>query len=157
MKTSIFNAADTVRLLIWDCGSVNASHRVSEWHTDSKRFIETANVTSRSVNASHRVGECPTAAAGYRGVSRRCQELPEQPRPDGQIKTDKLQMRGLLLLLSWQIPARFVYVFVSAYPRQQQNFAHFLSLSVEMIYPGVKVAWKQGRGRGGGGWWRWRG
>ena len=33
--------------------------------------------------------------------------------PDGQIKTDRLQMRGLLLLLSWRIPARFIYLFTS--------------------------------------------
>lgn len=39
---------------------------------------------------------------------------PEYVKPDldGQITTDKLQMRGLLLLLSWHIPARFVYVIV---------------------------------------------
>lgn len=43
------------------------------------------------------------------GTSSSLEEMKQDP--DGQIKTDKLQMRGLLLLLSWHIPARFVYVF----------------------------------------------
>lgn len=51
---------------------------------------------------------------------------------DGQIKTDKLQMRGLLLLLSWHIPARFVYVFVCVSMAMAELWR--TALGVEKIY-----------------------